>query len=323
VVIGKKGSLGISSLDLEAKSFSDRISERAANGFVPDLQNLVDCDFFYKSFWRRPLYASLYFGAIVDRYIEEFSNYLGSGSTILDYGCGPGYCALELARNGFKVVGCDISEGAIAAATRRLEELRSDGEVLDIQYYCGDQGCLPKDLEVDGILFSGVLHHLPDCMSIVSALKKSLKPEGLVVAHEPQHEYFKYEDAKIVAMLRLFLANCGVWFESISIKDPKELEDYIESIHREYVLERDPDEKGGQSPNDLSQDGRTIKKILEAEFTIISANPTYSFVYRCMGGLRGDDVNTELLAKGMAAFDKGLVEAGVLNANYFMWVGKK
>jgi SAM-dependent methyltransferase len=52
----------------------------------------------------------------VEFIIEEFA--LPAGSTILDAGCGVGRHAIELARNGYRVIGVDISSGMLEEAHR-------------------------------------------------------------------------------------------------------------------------------------------------------------------------------------------------------------
>ena len=52
----------------------------------------------------------------VEFIIEEFA--LPTGSTILDAGCGVGRHSIELARNGYRVIGVDISGGMLEEARR-------------------------------------------------------------------------------------------------------------------------------------------------------------------------------------------------------------
>ena len=112
-----------SSLHIEAEAFNARLAERKANKFVPDIQKCTDNDFFYKSFWRRNKYVDLYFGVMASSYIDYFRKSLKPGACILDFGCGPGYFSLELARAGFTVLGYDIADGCIASAKEYLLSL--------------------------------------------------------------------------------------------------------------------------------------------------------------------------------------------------------
>src|ERR1700682_3823931 len=68
----------------------------------------------------RYLRGELFVNAAVDR-IEP-------GSSILDYGCGPGRISLMLARKGFRVLGLDPSPAMIATA--RQQPL----DALDVEF---------------------------------------------------------------------------------------------------------------------------------------------------------------------------------------------
>ena len=107
-------------LSSEASAFTKRINARSEKGFVPDLQNLKVCNFFYKSFWRHPYFAKLFVGEMSKYYVIFFKKNLRKNARILDLGCGPGYFSLELARAGFEVVGIDVSKGAINSANKTL-----------------------------------------------------------------------------------------------------------------------------------------------------------------------------------------------------------
>src|SRR5260370_39415966 len=107
-------------LSAEAFAFDQRIKERMAAGFVPDLRRAVKCDYFYKSFWRDPHFVKLYEGDTVDCYLALVARHGGPRLRILDVGCGAGYVTLELARAGHHVVGIDISASCIATARQTL-----------------------------------------------------------------------------------------------------------------------------------------------------------------------------------------------------------
>ena len=106
----------------EAQAFNQRISERIAAGFVPDLSRAVKCNYFYKSFWRDPHFIKLYIGMQAETFLELLEKYGGNHLTILDVGCGAGYISLELARAGHHVTGVDIANKAIEAAENTLSQ---------------------------------------------------------------------------------------------------------------------------------------------------------------------------------------------------------
>jgi diphthamide synthase subunit DPH2 len=94
-------------------------------------------------------------------------------------------------------------------------------------------------------------------------------------------------------------------------------------ILTEYRLERDKHEVGGQSPNDLSHDGHEILEGLKSSFNEIQIQPFFSFIYRFLGGLRGDDETVKKLADLLVLFDTYATSNKLMNPNYFLFAGAK
>ena len=91
----------------------------------------------------------------------------------------------------------------------------------------------------------------------------------------------------------------------------------IDEVYEEYRYERDPDEKKGQSPNDLASDRDYIVSEIEKEFTISDIQQSFSFIYRLMGGMRGDQETLNRLASLLHLFDTTLSQKGTIKSNYF------
>ena len=105
-----------------------------------------------------------------------------AGKRVLEYGCGTGSCAYDLARGNAAVTGIDIADGAIATAREKataenLSDLTSfevmNAEALDFETKCFDLAC-----------GSSILHHL-DLERALSELRKVVKPDGRAVFFEP------------------------------------------------------------------------------------------------------------------------------------------
>ena len=302
----------------EAKAFSTRIKIRSKKGFVPDLQNLKFCNFFYKSFWRHPYFAKLYVGEMSKHYINFFKKNLRKNAKILDLGCGPGYFSLELARAGFDVVGVDVSKGAIASANQTLKNLKKN-KLLKLEYRCTSIKKLNYKEHFDGVLSSGFLHHIKDVKSASLSIKKLLKKKGLLLLYEPQHKEWKKFDALLVLFLRHIFKSLNMWYDK-KMKKPENLkifEKQLKQVHNEFYYERDLNEKNGQSPNDLSSDKDKIIKALKKDFKLIELKPGFSFIYRFIGGLRGNQSKLNKISKLIADLERYSLEAGILNANYF------
>jgi SAM-dependent methyltransferase len=103
------------------------------------------------------------------------------GERVLEYGCGVGSAAFELAAAGAEVTGIDISPVAIAKARAEAERrglegvhfVEMDAEALEI-----------AEASVDVVCGSGILHHL-DLDRAASEIWRVLRPGGRAVFKEP------------------------------------------------------------------------------------------------------------------------------------------
>ena len=109
------------------------------------------------------------------RYLPElFELDRHRGEKVLEVGCGIGTDALRWAKGGAEVTAIDLTEEAIAEATRRfaLYGLRADLRV-------GDAESLPfADGAFDLVYSFGVLHHTPDTQRAIDEIHRVLRPGG-------------------------------------------------------------------------------------------------------------------------------------------------
>jgi ubiquinone biosynthesis O-methyltransferase len=97
------------------------------------------------------------------------------GKSVLDLGCGGGFMAEPLARQGAHVIGVDPSAPAVAAAKRHAEQ-----SGLSIDYRVGTGEHLPvADGAVDIVLCVDVLEHVRDLDAVIGEIRRVLKPGGL------------------------------------------------------------------------------------------------------------------------------------------------
>lgn len=107
---------------------------------------------------------------------------LAPGARTLEYGCGQGSAAFDLARSGADVIGIDISPVAVEQATARgaAEGL---SERLDFRVMDAENLDFPDD-SFDVVCGSGILHHL-DLARSYAEIARVLKPGGTAVFTEP------------------------------------------------------------------------------------------------------------------------------------------
>ena len=113
---------------------------------------------------------------------ESVLNRYGHGSTVLEFGCGPGFFAPYLARRGASVTGIDISETAIAQAQERAVEQGVSGN-LTLKVMNAEALEFPAH-SFDLVCGVAILHHL-DLDRAYGEIARTLKPGGRAVFLEP------------------------------------------------------------------------------------------------------------------------------------------
>jgi SAM-dependent methyltransferase len=103
-----------------------------------------------------------------------------AGKRVLEYGCGPGSSAFDLARRGARVVGIDISPVAIEIARERA---RAEGLEIEFQAMDAERTTFP-DHSFDLIVGGGILHHL-DLDRAYAEIARLLAPGGRAIFIEP------------------------------------------------------------------------------------------------------------------------------------------
>jgi len=102
---------------------------------------------------------------------------------VLDVGCGTGSLALKLARQGYQVVGVDISESCIKITKNRVKEEGLTKSVI-VSIGSATKINLP-DNSVDCVIAGEVLEHLKDDGAAVSEFSRVIKPGGVCIITVP------------------------------------------------------------------------------------------------------------------------------------------
>jgi len=115
---------------------------------------------------------------------EHFHRYvlageLASGKRVLDAACGEGYGSAHLARTAKTVIGVDVSQAAIAHASKRY---RAD----NLEFQLADACNLPfKDDEFECIVSFETLEHLEDQSGLLKEFRRVLEPGGFALISSP------------------------------------------------------------------------------------------------------------------------------------------
>ena len=116
-----------------------------------------------------------------DRY-RELLDAIRPGERVLEYGCGTGSAAFDLAGRGIEVLGIDISPVAIDVAEA---EARRRGVAAQVSFAeMNAEDLQLEDHTFDVVCGSGVLHHL-DLDRAFHEVKRVLKPDGWATFVEP------------------------------------------------------------------------------------------------------------------------------------------
>ncbi len=103
-----------------------------------------------------------------------------SGKVILEYGCGPGSQAFQLAAAGANITGIDISDVAISIARSQAQELGVSANFIVMNAESLD---FPA-AHFDRIIGSAIIHHL-ELHQAYREIVRCLKPGGKAVFIEP------------------------------------------------------------------------------------------------------------------------------------------
>lgn len=106
---------------------------------------------------------------------------LNKDSRILDLCCGNGGCFQVFSNTGYnKVFGLDISSNLLSRVESSVPLIR--GNVFQ---------CPIKDNVIDVVFMNKALHHFLDFTSLLSEIKRVLKPNGLFCFVEPRSTWFR------------------------------------------------------------------------------------------------------------------------------------
>ena len=306
-------------MDLEAQAFDNRLRERIKNGHIPDLRKVQNCDWFYNNVWRRPYSVDMVYGKI----LQFALNHLKGKKRVLEIGCGPGYISLELARNGYDVMGIDVSAYSIQIANQMAQENPFQEGFGHLEYQKCDflLSDFPEN-SFDAICFFQTLHHFDSPELVIEKAKTILKPDGIIIVNEPSRDLITPKDAAFYALIRILLSVSNHWYSNIHIpKSEEELKKYAHECFNEFKEAKDGDEDV-QSIHDNSSYSSEIIAILNENFTKISVEWDYAFVPRTVGGLRFEsEEKTKSVAEFLEIFDLYAISTGLISPGGFFYAG--
>lgn len=116
------------------------------------------------------------------KYIEKTGKYLNAKDIVLDFACGTGLIANNIAEKVQKIYAIDISSKMLEAAERKADEIKIENidfaqtSIFDEKY---------EKESFDVILIFNVLHILEDTQKHIQRINELLKPGGLIISATP------------------------------------------------------------------------------------------------------------------------------------------
>ena len=111
--------------------------------------------------------------------------FVGEGMDVLDYGCGPGFFTLEMARlvgPSGHVTAVDLQQGMLEKAREKIERA---GLAERVKFHLCDADAIGLAGGFHFILVFHVLHEVPDQRKLLREMKGLLKPGGRMLVVEP------------------------------------------------------------------------------------------------------------------------------------------
>lgn len=101
---------------------------------------------------------------------------------MLEIGSGLGYLTYALTKRGHEVLGLDISQTAVDAATRRYGPYYRCGDVVRYAEAAGEP--------VDAVIATEIIEHIPDVRAFLGALVRLVRPGGDIVLTTPNRSAY-------------------------------------------------------------------------------------------------------------------------------------
>ncbi len=160
------------------------------------------------------------------RIIDKTKKYLNAKDIVLEFGCGPGTLAIEIAGNVKKIHAIDISSKMIEIAKRKAIEYKIENidfkqaSIYDEKY---------KKRSFDVILAFNILHLMEDNRQVIQRITELLKPGGLFISSTPCLAENMALLAKLLFYPIIILSKTGLVSQNLKRFKFSELENIITS----------------------------------------------------------------------------------------------
>ncbi|MBY0578576.1 MAG: class I SAM-dependent methyltransferase [Burkholderiales bacterium] len=110
---------------------------------------------------------------------------LSKARSVLDLGCGNGYCSGFLHEKGYEIAGCDFSKSGIDLAQRQFPGVNFFQQDLSQELHVEHVG------KYDAVISTEVIEHLLLPRKLMENAISALRPGGMLIISAPYHGYLK------------------------------------------------------------------------------------------------------------------------------------
>lgn len=184
--------------------------------------------------------------AMVPWIMNKLRSVLGNDGRILDVGCGGGFLSNQLARQGYKVTGVDLSEESLKVA-------KHHDITNSVHYQKADAYKLPyENGTFDVVTAMDFLEHVDRPADVIREFSRVLRPGGLFFYHTFNRNFLSH--FVVIKLLEWFIKNTPKNMHVIKLFiKPKELEEYCRKAGMAVISQV------GIKPKFTSIDWRMIK----------------------------------------------------------------
>ena len=247
-----------------------------------------------------------------DIFIKEAS--YEPGGSVLDLCCGPGWLALELARNGQHVEAYDLSKEAISFAKKIADENPYLDNFGSVNYYAEDVTKIDLGIEkFNAITGWSAWHHLNNLNDFVNRAYLALKPGGVVATFDDvpvtqlEKSLSRFFRIILPTYDRTYSEKCknifNIIFGKTKIKD-----DYFTPMEEFAAKDTAVDE---------------IADLFYEKFDVIYDKRYFSFAHNPSMSLIGPDWFRYSTAKFLINLDEFLCKIGLTKGYYRIIIAKK
>lgn len=219
--------------------------------------------------------------------------------SVIELGSGNGWFSLELAREGFDVIGLDISKESIKIARKYLDSLK-EKKRLSLKYVC--RNILDyREYAGQSVVCFGFLHHLPSNIldKVIKYLSKKMHKGGVLIACEPRYDRAKYATAFLIYALRLLLPNHFKYNKDIYRNGLRNVREIFEELSEANKTQSEMD---NESPSDL------IIKTVKKHFGNVKLTYRTSFYDKIIGSIRVKNEDTKDLSRLLKQLDEMILK---------------